>query len=1098
MALSPPHIASSGPLGNLFFPPPPPPPPQGVRTRRGSRDFRFGLPTLPSLSRQTEQDQPFTGPPDAPAVALHLGRRTGPSTLNQEPERTIAPDLRGNLPSRPPAARRAASTGAIDALASQRSRSMSQTRWEPGMPLPPPPPGPPPSSSRSQSVQSIDRISVPIISPPTRRPPPSGVASLGPVPPTPADWFENDAESSQPGEAERSRAPGIFVDTTAAANASDLTEPLGSSNSAGFLNRARAVRHDKTIVQRRAESRNRHTSDSSTEAAAETHNISNIVVPTSGHGLARRLAVNRLTPRSVGRRETEQQRTGDSLLFDSRNSTPRAFSSSQLEAADMLAFSPYQGRTLQTPASAPVEAPKSLSISPLHIRSASGFRVRGSSRSPVAAWTPISKQIAVAQTGDEFAASTVDRFQAFAASESRAASDAERVRMFADFIVNESRIRRERYSSAMGAMGSEIFDLIRDLFRPMTVPDSPPQETYTPASADTPASLREPANPVTREEGQATSAPASAHLPASPSGVRSQLSNINWTNNYMPCLSPILSMSVSDNHENGSSRGRPSSRWWETDSQSESGMLGRSKREVKYMGVSRDQSFEEEQGATGTTAAASTDVAGTSDPDPVFEYPTEKAEWPNQEDSSAATPKQFKLLGGTPGGSSSSPSIQNKQEGLDVSRLVTLPPPYPRHHPAVNNNHPQLTAIRSSVRSLNDLSELNKVKEKFAKESSKRREELFKAACERRQGLMTNLQKEISSGNIGYADAAVIETDSQNQEKDEEKELEKEEYERFQNEVVLPLNDVLKGRITVATDLFDDLARHLFDNGQLDADMPQEEGDDRPELLEKLTLFKWIFETRESLHRALYDILSDRNKRYSEVVMTPYQLSGNHEKLKAAEAFFTEDATKRQEAFLNEVLGRAHEFLSVLEEAVERGVALQLSAFWDIAPQLRRLLDSIPCQLNGFNIRIPASEFDENPAYHDHPLQYLHSILTHTEKSTYQFIESHTNLLCLRHEVKGAVVKAKARVLETQLTEDDGTPISAKERTQRAQLMRQAEDEQLTEDLKEKVRLVQEQWSSALGEGIRSVKMRTKEWLMSTGGWDETLEEGVEFPGVAI
>ncbi|KAG6155292.1 hypothetical protein E4U37_001327 [Claviceps purpurea] len=1105
MALSPPHLASPEPLGNLSFPPLPPPP-QGVGTRRGSRDFRFGLPTLPSLSHQTEQEQPFTGPPDAPAAALHLGRRMGPSTLHHEPERTIAPALRGNVPSGPPAARRAASTGAIDALASQRSRSMSQTRWEPGMPLPPPPPGPPPSSSRSQSVQSIDRISVPIFSPPTRRPPPSGVASLGPVPPTPADWVENDAGSSQPGEAERGHASGMFVDTTAAANAPDLTEPLGSSNSAGSLNRARAVRHDKTIVQRRAESRNRHTSHSSADSAAETHNISDIVVPTSGHGLARRLAVNRLTPRSVGRRETEQQRTGDSLMFESRNSTPRAFSSSQLEAAERLAFSPYQGRTLQTPASAPVEAPKSLSISPLYIRSASGFRVRGSSRPPVAAWTPISKEIAVAQTGDEFAAGTVDRFQAFAANESRAASDADRVRMFADFIVNESRIRRERYSSAMGAMGSEIFDLIRDLFRPMTVPDSrseseAPQEAYTPASADTPASLREPANPVTREDGQATSAPASAHLPASPSGFRSQLSNTNWTNNYMPCLSPILSMSVSDNHENGSSRGRPSSRWWETDSQSESGLLGRSKREVKYMGVSRGQWLEEEQGAvTGTTAAASTDVAGTSDRDPALEYPTEKAEWPNQEDSSAATPKQFKLSGGTPGGSGSSSSIQNKQEGLDVSRLVTLPPPYPRHHPAVNNNHPQLTAIRSSVRSLNDLSELNKVKEKFAKESSERREGFFKAACERRQGLMANLQKEISSGNIGYADAAVIETDSQDQEKDEKKELEKEEYEKFQNEVVLPLNDVLTGRITVATDLFDDLARHLFDNGQLDADMPQEEGDDRPELLEKLTLFKWIFETRESLHRAIYDILSDRNKRYSEVVMTPYRLSGNHEKLKAAEAFFAEDATKRQEAFSNEVLDRAREFLSVLEEAVERGVALQLSAFWDIAPQLRRLLDSIPCQLNGFNIRIPASEFDENPAYHDHPLQYLHSILTHTEKSTYQFIESHTNLLCLMHEVKGAVVKAKARVLETQLTEDDGTPMSAEERTQRAQLMRLAEDEQLTEDLKEKVRLVQEQWSSALGEGIRSVKMRTEEWLMSTGGWDETLEEeGVEFPGgVAI
>ncbi|KAK2603507.1 hypothetical protein QQS21_004276 [Conoideocrella luteorostrata] len=1083
MTMSPLHRPSPEPPGNPSFPPPP-----GAGGRGNSRERRFGL---SSLSRRKDHEQPQSNLPDAQTANVHMRRSMGSSVLHQEPERMIAPMPCAIPLVGPPAARRAASTGAIDTPTSQRSRSTSQTRWEPGMPLPPPPPGPPPSGSRSQSVQSIDRASVPIISPPTRRRPPSGVASLGPVPPTPADWIDTDAAPSQPSRPGRGRSPGLVVDTAMAANATDVPEPLGSSNSIGGLNRARAVRHDKTILQRRAESKSRHAShDSIDDAMTQPQNISDIVVPSSSSGLARRLTVNKSTPRSAGRREIELPRTGDSLAHDSRNSTPRAPGSAQLEAATPP-FSPYQGKTSQTPLTAPAAAPKSLPTPPPQIRSASGSRPRDSSRPAIAASTPVSKQVIIAQTADQFATATVDRFRAFAAKESMAASDADRVRMFADFIVNESRIRRERYSSAIGAMGSEIFDLTRDLFRPMVTSSRreslASQEEWTPATTDPNHSRRESTGSIILGEGLSASAPASANLPASPSGAPPP-GNVNWANNYMPSLSPILSMSVSDNHDNQSSRGRPPSRWWETDSQGEPRLFERSKRESKYMGVPKDQWFEEEQG-TGA-------YAGTSDHESSSEYPPEKIGWHDQADSSSGTPQLLRLSGGTPGGSSSSPSTYNKPDALDVSRLVTMPPPYPRHHPAVNNNHPQLAATRASVRALNELSEIHNVKEKFTIESSKRREEFSKSASERRQALMANLQKEISSGNIGYADAAAIESDSQGQEKDNKKELEKEEYEKFQNEVILPLNDLLTTRITMATDLFDDLARHLFDHGQIDADMPQEEGDDRPELLEKLTLLKWIFETRESLHRAIYDILSDRNARYCEVVITPYRLAGNQEKLKSAETFFAEDAAKREYAFANEVLDRARDFRSVLEEAVERGVALQLSAFWDIAPPLRRLLDSIPPNLNGFSIQIPASEFDENPAYHDHPLQYLYSLVMHTEKSTYQFIESHTNLLCLLHEVKEAVVNAKARVLKTQVAEADGTAIGVEERDQRAENMRQSEDRRLTEDLKEKVRVVQDQWNSALGEGIKNVKDRTGEWLLSTGGWDETLEESAVFSGV--
>ncbi|KHN99102.1 uncharacterized protein MAM_02800 [Metarhizium album ARSEF 1941] len=1082
LTISPPHRPSPEPPVNPSFPPPP-----GAGGRGSSRDRRFGL---PSLGRRNDHEQSQASSPDLQTAAMHVRRGMGPSMSQPEPGRIVAP-IPSTLPlGVPPAARRAASTGAIDSPTSQRSRSTSQTRWEPGMPLPPPPPGPPPSSSRSQSVQSIGRASVPVISPPTRRPPPSGVTTLGPVPPTPADWVDTDAEQGRPRQPFRGRSPGLVVDTAFAANATNVPEPPGSSSSMGSLNRAMAVRHDKTILQRRAESRSRHTSHRSIDAVAQPHNISDIVVPCSSGGTVPRFMAGRSTPRSAGRRDIELLRTGDSLTLQdhSRNSTPRAPASGQPEAATPP-FSPYHGKGFQMPAVSPALAPKALPTPPPRTRSASGSRPRVSSRPPISALTPISKHTVIGQTAEQFAAATIERFRSFASSESAAASDADRVRLFADFIVNESRVRRERYSSAIGEMGSEIFDLTRDLFRPMVSSSrresGGSRDESTPASTDPSHSQRGSASSVIRGDGLSSSAPASASLSASPGSAPPQG---NWTNNYMPSLSPILSMSVSDNHENGSSRGRPPSRWWETDSQGEPRTFERSKRESKYMGVPKDQLVEEEQGTGAYT--------GSSEYESSMNYPPEKTGWHRQEEPSPWTPQSLRLSSVIPAGSSSSQSSHNTPDAVDVSRLVTLPPPYPRHYPALNNNHPELTATRTAVRALNELTEIDKVKERFESASSKRREEFSKAASERRHSLMANLQKEISSGNIGYADAAAIESDSQQQEKNKKKELEKTEYEQFQNEVIRPINDLLTAQISKADALYQNLSEHLFDNGRTDADMPQEEGDDRPELLEKLTLLKWIFETRESLHRAIYDILSDRNTRYREVVLTPYRLSGNSEKLRSAEAFFAEDATKREYSLAVEVLDRARQFRTTVEEAVERGVALQLSAFWDIAPPLGELLDSIPEDLDGFNIQIPASEFEENPAYHDHPLQYLYSLLTHAEKSTRQFIESHTNLLCLLHEVKGAAVKAKARVLETQVTEADGSAISAEDRQQRANSMRQSEDRRLTEDLQEKVRLVEEQWNSALGEGIRTVKDRAGVLLLSTGGWDETLEEEQSFLGL--
>ncbi|KAI0542005.1 hypothetical protein GGR58DRAFT_368908 [Xylaria digitata] len=1057
------HRPSPEPATPQNFPPPP-----GSTERRASRDRRFGL---PSLARRRDRD---------PTDSVHnpdtrsLVSTSRPQTLMINIPPTIDPSD-SLVPIIPPNARRAASASAVETPISARSRSTSQTRWDPPMPLPPPPPGPPPSGqSRSQSLNRPNAMNPPVASPPTRRPPPGGVTALGPVPPTPANWVD---EERQPQPATAPSQPELTLQTSDLVNPQPQDVPesaTGASPNSG-LSRTGAVRGEKTLRERRNESRTRHQwAESSTDA----QQLSNIVV-LQGSNISRRFSVHRGTPRSGGKMVLELSKSPDDNA-DSRHSTPRASAGLPVESATPP-FSPLAQKPLLStetghtivPKALPTPPPQSRSVSSSsHVRPDVYSSINSVASTPFAS-QPLTKQVIVSQTAQQFCQGTIERFQVFAEKEASAKTDADRVKLFADFFVNESRLRRERYSSAIGAMGSEIFDLTRDLFRPMKArrdSNSSQMSDWAPQMSET-RSNRNSMTSLVREQHQPSSAPASANLPMSPSGPPPI--NTNWTSNqYMPSLSPILSMSVSA-REGADSRGRPASRWWESDSIGEGNRIERSKRESKYMGVPKEaREALQWQDASGSVSGPS----GSSEGYLADEYPPEKVGWHEPELTKAPHPFRQSLLSLA----SSAPNTPCPSH-LDVSRLVTLPPPYPRHHPAVNNNHPELTSIRTLVRSVSDLSEIEATKQAFARDSQKVRDEATAAASARRQALRVNLQREIGSGNMSYAEAAAIEADTQESEKAQSKELEKKEFERFQNAVVMPLNDLLTGRIAKATALFDELRSRLFVETQApNPNMPQEEGDEQPELLEKLTLLKWIFEAREALHREIYDLLSDRNDRYREMVIMPYRLSGNEEKLRNAEAFFAEDAGRRQAAFTSEMLRRTCEFRDVVEENVTRGVDMQLNAFWDIAPPLKRLLDKIPPLIDGhFHIQIPPSEFEENPSYHQHPLQYLYSLLLHAEKSTYQFIESQTNLLCLLHEVKEAVVSARAKVSEAEGR--DSRAIEDERRDER---------ERLTDDLKEKVRVVQDQWEGALGDGLRGVKERVGEWLLSTGGWDESLEDG--------
>ncbi|KAJ4306004.1 hypothetical protein N0V88_000795 [Collariella sp. IMI 366227] len=646
------------------------------------------------------------------------------------------------------------------------------------------------------------------------------------------------------------------------------------------------------------------------------------------------------------------------------------------------------------------------------------------------------------QSTEQFARGTVERFAAFAQREATAVNDAERVRLFAEFFVSESRIRRERYGPAIGAMGSEVLDLTRDLFRPMPARRESTNSVTSGAVELTPQSSEPSSHHASIGSALLGTTPTSGQqVPPSPTPTTNQ----NWQQSgYMPSLSPILSMSISDVIDEQDSRGRPASRWWEADSNGATGpRIERSKRESKYMGVPK----EAREALQWIDEPHPSPSAGSSKR---TSYPPEKTGWHDQDPE--GTPQAFSRSSLA---SSSAPTTPNPAH-LDVSRLVTLPPPYPRHHPAVNNNHPELTQIRASVRTISDMTEVDVIKERFKQTSAKLRAEAAETAKKRRQSLRQHLSQQISSGAMGYAEAASIEANVQTDEQNQLKDIEKKDFDDFQSLVVMPVNEILQTRISKATDLFSSLRSRLFDETHLsNPNLPQEEGDEQPELLEKLTLLKWIFEARETLHRSLYDLLSDRNDRYRDMVLVPYRLAGQADKVASAEAFFVEDGRKRALASSEEALHRTQEFRDVVEETVARGVEVQLNAFWDIAPPLKRLLDKIPAStdLADFHIQIPAAELFETPAYHAHPLQYLFSLLLHAEKSTYQFIESQTNLLCLLHEVKEACVSAKARVME-----HDGRDVG------RVEEMKGEEGRRLTDDLKEKVRVVQDQWGVRWGD----------------------------------
>jgi hypothetical protein len=699
---------------------------------------------------------------------------------------------------------------------------------------------------------------------------------------------------------------------------------------------------------------------------------------------------------------------------------------------------------------------------------------------------------------DAFAQASIDRHQQFIEKESAAETDQDRLELFAEFIVNESRLRRDRYLSAFDAMAGDIMDLTRDLWRSY---GTTARRSATPNAQATPSILssgrsqasvagESPDTRVSASMPTTAASPASSmgnftpHTePASPSSASSQKArDVSWSNNYHPSLSPIPSMAMSTIPDEEDSRGRSASRWWESDGGDSVGggrRLERSKRESKYMSLQKDareslQWIGEDQQTPKHRAGSSSRQMYSAD-----EYPPEKVGL--HEDVTHAQPEQAN------GYYQSTTPAKPDPRKLDVSRLVTLPPSYPRHHPAVNNSHPDLASIRSGLRTISDLEEVKKTKSTFSTKIDSRKEQESTSLSERRAELRYNIQDNVRAGVMSFADAAKAEADFDNREHQRAQDVIQWIFDTFQAEVANPLHAMFCERITKVSASIEHLKGRLCSDAQdTNPNQTQEEGDEKPELLEILTLLKWLFEAREQLHKEMFELEDERNDLYRDIIVLPYIQAKNDQKVKEATSFFQRDAQDRKVTFEKDTLKRYEEIMAIIEQNVTRGVEAQLSAFWDIAPGLLAIVQQVPSRLHNFDVLVPQQEYEETPAYHDFPLQYLYSLLAHAGRSAYQFIESQINLLCLLHEVKTGVMTAGSRLLETQrlLEGEDLTGVDHEMRAIRAD-----EERRLTDDLKEKVGLVESQWNEALGQGLEDCKSRVEDYLTEQGGWDDSLRE---------
>ncbi|PSK36047.1 hypothetical protein B9Z65_5862 [Elsinoe australis] len=1033
----------------------------------------------------------------SPRNLLSLSRLT---SRTNEGEIRAPLSIQTNMSQDPPGSRRAHSTGTIGLAGPSTNRNQlmhsppqAQSSWQLGMPVPPPPPGPPPVGARSQSSGRLPDHPGGLSSHPTRgAAPPTRfeAAPLSPVPPTPSDYVDE--------------AGDLTFGSTAAHPRQRLPSVAPEDRSIS-LTRRRAHREVSVegIRDRRSKSR------AAREGTLIDLSNQDDESESSGSGSANSRPANLIIRNSNNPRPADtSQRTTQSLPSSASQNTP-----------DRNVPRPRAG--MPTPPYTPASQARNTPGSSNRPNNAQAYALRDMdpSTESIRSATPSRNQ----DEEDAFINASLERFLEFGQQESAAVSDEERLLLFAKFVVDESRIRRDRYSSAFSKVASDLYDVTRDMWRRSNL--EPPSTTTSNAMSSRDQSVD--SGLESRAQSSAamhSSAPSESELtPATDtesfcSVLERDQGTANqspWNDRFKPSLSPIPSMTVSTYQgDEADSRGRSASRWWEASDNGSSGVgdrrLERSKQEIKYMSLHpsvMQQALEQQQ--TSSTSTPNDSDSTTRASAELSSYPIEKTGW-HDELPTAAGPSRSSSFAAGKRPLSSIPSLPPTSPPLDVSRLVTLPPPYPRHYPAVNNNHPHLEAPRRLQRSLADLSLLRTLYTAHDAAATALVASNSTAQQARVRAFRAAVQADIDAGRVSHGMA--MEADRRFRAHEGEKSLAfaQAARERFLGEVYAPGKEMLGEKLREAEVVNADITGRLGEglSGGEASERAQVGGDEEPEVLEQLTLLKWVFEAREGVEREVFELemRGRREERGVEKLGKVWRGMGRGER-EEDERRWVRGVGDGKERWARESKERFEELRRTVERHVTRGVEAQLSAFWDVAPQLAEVVQRVPFprsfghgevedeerdlaelddQLKHLPILIPPAELSENMELRRFPARYLYTTLTHARNSTRQFVDAQINLLCLLHEIQTAAMAAEVREVEVQrvVAGEDGEEVGKEMKA-----AREGEEARLTGELKGKVQEVEAGWDEALGGAVDKARAVVRGFLERCGGWEEGLDE---------
>jgi len=621
---------------------------------------------------------------------------------------------------------------------------------------------------------------------------------------------------------------------------------------------------------------------------------------------------------------------------------------------------------------------------------------------------------------EDFLHQTRRRYKEMLQAESVASTDADKLRLFLEFIERECRIRTPLYPDANSTDTKRLSKISAILTA---------HESLTPISPDRDGDVAmssPPQEPKRRPEthwwGQNLTA---ASFPPSQSAMTAYEARIA---------------------EEESSRGRTSSRWWENSKDGGSCSISESvafrsddndsvygtsyPRRSKRFNKTPRQSLKEIAELVNTPRNSTTIANDPSSYMRSSAYPPDRK-----------TLSQSRSRSRAPSSSKPRPRRRHAvKTSLDIAPLLTLLPTWPKEHPAVNNSHPRLDVFRDLVRTLNNLSQLAEIKTRFQEKAEKTKEKFLTESQRRRISQAERIQGLYSRGDLHYDEMERLNLTFEHEESKIHYEAEEEEFKSFDSEVVTPSHRDLHERITAATAAYADLVTLIKARNPIAADC-----DDQPELLEYLTALKWIFDVRETLHTHTYELLSQRNDRYRDLILAPLRDARDPGRLQSTTQFFTSDAAARLQEFNKAKVTRHEQFMDFIEAQCSLGVEEARSKFWETAPLVMECLEKIPETLENVVPIVPPEESVEHPEWVEQPMLYLERKIAETEGAMRGLgVEDGEGLLCLLHGVKSALSRAKG----------EG----------------EVEERRLTEDLKEKVGMIEDEWREGLGGLLERVR----------------------------